>query len=187
MAASTPSTIENMIRAGQLDPALRAIRADETKTPKDARLWTLEGVVLSMQKDDAGALKAFDHALTLSPAFPSALRGEVQIYSQTEDPRAVPLLEQIIQADPQDTTAHEMLGLLESKAGDCGRAETEFGLSGDAPDRHARSLELYGGCLVQSGDVTHAIPVFEKLSALRPDADYARYDLAVVLVEAKAK
>lgn len=184
-AAPSLGAIETMISAGQLDHALIRLHAAEAATPRDARLWTLEGVVHAMQHNDAAALKAFDHALHIAPDLEAALRGEVQIYSRTEDARALPLLAKIIRTDPNDATAHEMLALLESKAGDCPHAEADFAASGEAINAHPRSLELYGGCLGRTGDYEKAIPLFERLTALHPEADSAKYDLAVVLVQAK--
>jgi tetratricopeptide (TPR) repeat protein len=155
------------------------------ETPRDARLWTLEGIVFAMQGSNPDALAAFDKALHLSPDNPAALRGEVQILYPSGDKRAIPLLEKILKSDPKDATAQEMLGTLERKQGDCQAAVDHFRLGGDAMDTHPEALGAYGDCLVRMNQPQDAIPVFEKLSALLPQQTWPKYDLAVVLVGAK--
>jgi tetratricopeptide (TPR) repeat protein len=184
-AKSPVASIESLIRSQHYDQALQLTRSGLRATPKDFRLWTLEGIVYSIKGSNHEALTAFDKALSFSPGYPAALRGEVQILYQTQDKRAVPLLEKILKADPNDETAHEMLAILERKQGDCQAAIDHFRLSAQVIDTHPNSLEAYGDCLVHAKQPEEAIPVFERLSALLPDRAYPKYDLAVVLVGAK--
>src|ERR1700744_2764574 len=100
------ATIESLIRSQPYEAALRAIRSGLGAKPSDFRLWTLQGIVLSIQRKDDEALVAFDKALHYSPRYPAALRGEVAILYQSQDKRAVPLLEEIVKDDPKDETAH---------------------------------------------------------------------------------
>jgi len=154
-------------------------------TPSDSRLWTLEGIVLSIKGSDHDALYAFDRALSLSPKYAAALKGEVQLLYPTQDKRAIPLLKRILTMDPKDETAHEMLAILEGKQGKCPNAVEHFLLSADAIRNHPFSLEMYGYCLVQTKQHLKAVPIFEQLAAQLPDQTYPKYDLAVVLVGAK--
>jgi tetratricopeptide (TPR) repeat protein len=179
------TSIQSLIRAKQYDQALDAIKSALHETPGDFRLWTLEGIVLSIKDDKQNALTAFDKALRLSPKYPAALKGEVELLYQARDKRAIPLLKEILNADPKDETAHEMLAVLEAKQGDCPAANEQFLLSVDTINTHLDSLEIYGYCLVQTKEAEKAVPVFEQLVALLPKPTYPKYDLAVALVEAK--
>ena len=183
--ASSVTTIEPLIRSHKYDEALDAAKAGLKATPADYRLWTLEGIVLSLKSDNYNALSAFEQALRLSPGYAPALKGEVQILFQTGDKRAIPLLQRILKADPHDLTAHEMLATLERRNGDCPSANEQFLLAADAIKTHPQTLEAYGYCLVETKNFNRAVQVFQQLQELLPDRTYPKYDLAVVLVSAK--
>jgi tetratricopeptide (TPR) repeat protein len=184
--AQTPiASIESLIRSKQYDRALQAAQSALQKKPNDFRLWTLEGIVLSIKGNNQDAVDAFQKALNLSPNYPVALKGEVQLFYQAQDKRAIPLLERILKADPKDEIAQEMLANLEEKQGNCEDAIDHFRLSAEVLGTHPHSLEAYGYCFLQTKQPQKAIPVFEQLAALLPERTYPKYDLAVVLVEAK--
>jgi len=178
-------SIESLIRSQDYDQALQMTKSALRQTPNDFRLWTLEGIVLSIKGSNHEAIDAFQKALSLSPNYPAALKGEVQLLYQTRDKRAISLLERILKADPRDETAQEMLANLEEKQGNCEAAIDHFLLSADAVRTHPGSLEAFGNCLVQTKQPEKAIPIFEQLAALLPKSTYPKYDLAVLLVEAK--
>ena len=183
----TPSVtaIESLIRSRQYDQALALTRSALEQRPTDFRLWTLEGIIFSMQDKAQRAQSAFEKALRISPQYAPALKGEVQILYDQGDNRAIPLLERILKDDPKDQTAHQMLALLERKEDRCEPAVVHFAASQDATEKHTESLEAYGYCLVQLKKFQDAIPVFEKLITLLPNRAYPRYDLAVVQVANK--
>jgi len=184
--SKTPvASIESLIHAQQYDQALQAAKSSLNATPKDFRLWTLEGILFSIKGNKPDALIAFDKALSISPDFAPALKGEVQLLYPDDDKRALPLLKKILKADPKDQTAHEMLAMLERKQGDCHTAIDHFSLSANVIQTHPQSLEAYGDCLMQAEQLQEAIPVFERLAVLLPDRSYPKYDLAVVLVRLK--
>ena len=180
--SSAMAEIQSLIREKQYDKALALTAAGLEKAPADYRLWTVQGIAFSIQGNTSEALNSFDKALHLSEAYLPALKGEVEIRFRSGDKRAIPLLERILKADPQDATAHEMLASLERKNGECPAAIQQFALAADAIDAHPESLEAYGYCLFETGQSEKAIPVFERLAALLPDRSYAKYDLAVVQV-----
>lgn len=184
---STPSlaAIESLIRSRQYDQALAMTRSALEQRRTDFRLWTLEGIIFSMQDKAQLAQSAFEKALRISPQYAPALKGEVQILYDQGDNRATPLLERILKNDPKDQTAHQMLALLERKQDKCELAVVHFAASEDATVKHTESLEAYGYCLVQLKKFQEAIPVFETLLALLPNRAYPRYDLAVVQVANK--
>jgi tetratricopeptide (TPR) repeat protein len=182
--ASAIASIEAALRSQQYDQALAFAKASLQKRPTDFRIWTLQGIALSMKGDKLAALAAFHKALTLSPRYPAALKAEAQLLFQTGDKRAAPMLEQIVSIDPGDQTAQEMLALLEANAGECSKAVEHFELSKDAIPSHTASLERYGYCLTRLKRFDQAVPAFQQLAALTPDRPYATYDLALVLMQA---
>jgi tetratricopeptide (TPR) repeat protein len=184
-STSTIVEIQSQIRAHQLDEALVGTNTALRKTPNDARLWTLKGIALSMKGNNTESIAAFDKALHLAPDTIAALKGESQLLFQSQDRRAIPLLERIVKADPNDATAHEMLGVLERKQGNCVGSINQFTLSGESMQSHPASLEADGYCLVQLNQTDKAILVFQQLVALLPDKTYPKYDLAVLLVQSR--
>jgi len=184
-AKTSVALIESLIHAQQYDQALQAAKSSLNATPKDFRLWTLEGIVFSIKGNKPDALIAFDKSLSISPDFAPALKGEVQLLYPEDDKRTLPLLKKILKVDPKDQTAHEMLAMLERKQGDCHAAIDHFSLSADVIKTHPQSLEAYGDCLMQAEQLQEAIPVFERLAVLLPDRAYPKYDLAVILVSSK--
>jgi len=184
-STASVNSIETLIRSHEYSQALDAIRSALHESPRDFRLWTLEGIVLSIQGDRQSALTAFEKALNFSPKYSPALKGKVEILYEAQDKRAIPVLEAILSADPKDETAHEMLAVLEEKQGNCQAANKHFLLSERTTQTHPQSLEAYGYCLVQTKEPEKAAPVFEQLAALLPDKTYPKYDIALALVEAK--
>src|SRR3954452_8096288 len=73
------TAIESLIRSGQHEQALQATSSALKTRPSDFRLWTLQGIIYSMQGKDQDAKSAFERALRISPQYAPALRGEVQI------------------------------------------------------------------------------------------------------------
>jgi tetratricopeptide (TPR) repeat protein len=179
------ASIESLIRSHEYNQALGVTKAALHENPQDFQLWTLEGIVLSLQGNKQDALTAFDKALSFSPKYPAALKGKVQVLYETQDKRAIPALKEILSADPKDVTAHEMLAMLEAKQKNCQAADEHFLLSAEAIKTHPESLETYGYCLMQTKQAEKAVPVFEQLAALLPEKSYPKYDLAVALLEAK--
>jgi tetratricopeptide (TPR) repeat protein len=177
--------IESLIRSQKYNQALAVTQADLRTNPRDASLWTLEGVIYSLMGDDLKGISAFKKALTVSPKFSPALKGEIQLLYSRRDDRAIPLLKRQLAIDANDQTAHEMLAMLERKHGDCQAAVAQFALSRNSVMDHPESVEGYGDCLYRLDEYQDAVPVFEKLVELLPNAVYPRYDLALVLFDAK--
>ncbi len=179
------ASIESLIRSHDYDQALQLTESGLKQAPGNFRLWTIEGIIYSLQEKQPEALTAFDKALALNPTYPPALKAEVQLLYPSGDKRAIPLLERILKADAQDQTAQEMLATLERHQNNCKAAVDHFALSTDSIQSHPASLEAYGYCLVQLQRMQDAIPVFQQLVELMPDRAYAKYDLAVVLAANK--
>lgn len=177
--------IEEQIRVQKYDQALAAVQSGLRTAPRDARLWTLEGIVLSLTGKTAQASEAFKVALRISPGDPAALRGEAEILYRSQDQHAVPLLKLILKENPGDSTAHAMLATLDARNGRCGDAVEQFDLGEEAVSSHPPALEAWGVCLMHLRRPSDAVPIFQRLESALPDANWPRYDLAVALVESK--
>jgi tetratricopeptide (TPR) repeat protein len=180
------SNIESLIRSQQYDQALSTLKVVLRSSPGDFKLWTLQGICLALQGNDKQAVTAFDHALRISPNYAPALQGEIQILFKSGDKLAIPLLQRALKSDPDNLTAHEMLGMLQKKSGNCQVAVTHFVRSKDVIATHPASLEAYGYCLTRLDRMAEAIPVFRQLVPLLPGQSYPSYDLAVLLVSTHA-
>src|SRR5579864_6044442 len=68
------SAIESLIRSRQYGQALAMTRSALEQRPTDFRLWTLEGIIFSMQHKAQLAQSAFEKALRISPQYAPALK-----------------------------------------------------------------------------------------------------------------
>src|SRR4051812_36937749 len=100
------SSIQEALRSHQFDQALVLIREALQKSPKDARLLTLEGAVLSQGGKKAEALRAFNQALAVAPNNLAALEGAAQLEYEAKSKRAIPLLTRILAQQPDNLTSH---------------------------------------------------------------------------------
>ena len=183
--AGSISSVESLLRAHHTARALQSLDVALRTSPNNANLWTLKGIALSMRGNDRGASVAFQNALHLEPDNLAALRGEAQILDQQHSQRALGLLRRIIRLSPNDATAHEMLALDEQREGDCIAAIADFQKSGPAMQQHPESLAAYGSCLNATDKNPQAITVFQQLDHSYPNLRFAKYDLALVLCDAR--
>lgn len=190
LAFAQPSTssipkIGSLLRGHHASQALQLLNTALQSSPSNSNLWTLKGIALSMEGKDADASAAFRQALHLAPNNLAALRGEAQLLDQQHNRRAVPLLHRILTLSPHDETAHEMLALFEQRGGHCKAAVADFRQSGNAINQHPESLAAYGVCLNVIGETKESTAVFQELSNQFPQLMFAKYDLALVLFDAK--
>src|SRR5690348_14790819 len=71
-----------------LHPALQ-------EAPRDARLWTMQGVAQQAQGEKKQALASFRRALTLAPDNITALQNAAQMDYDVADPAGIPLIEHL--------------------------------------------------------------------------------------------
>jgi tetratricopeptide (TPR) repeat protein len=152
--------------------------------PRDARLWTFQGLALAGLKENPQALKAYDNALSISPSYLPALQGSVQLKFEAGDVDAIPRLDRILQQLPNDPTSHAMRAVLAFKQHDCATAVRHFALSTQLISGQPGALAEFGTCLMDLERPAEAVPVFKEISAQFPDDSHARYDLAVAQVAA---
>jgi tetratricopeptide (TPR) repeat protein len=177
--ASSISAIQAALQARDNEKALTLVHTQLQAWPKDVRLWALEGIALTQLGRDHEALTAYNQALALSPDYLAALEGAAELEYKAGSTRAVPLLHRILKVHPDEPTTHAMLAALAYKKHDCAAAVEHFQKSASVLSSQSSALEEYGGCLMDLQKPDEAIPVFEQVLALLPNAPHARYNLAV--------
>lgn len=168
------------LQAGKYDEAKVLVDHALRETPRDPRLWALDGITLVRLNQKDQALDSFRHALQLSPDYLPALEGAAQLEYEVASDEAVPLLKRILKQRPGDRTSHAMLAEIAFKRGDCEMARDEYAASQLVSTRSAGALKEFGSCLVRQKRMLEAVPVFERLSELEPESSRALYELAVV-------
>jgi tetratricopeptide (TPR) repeat protein len=190
VAAAAPQdqadTIRSALRARDFDTAIALSRRATEQTPGDARLWTLQGIALSMKGDAGNALVAFDRALKLAPNDVAALEGAAQLRYQAGSREALPLLNRLLELRPDDPTSHAMVAVLEYREGNCASAVPHFARAGTLLDSEIDALHAYGTCLVRMKQLDAAAGVFQRAVALRSgDAQERRLLAAIQLMSKK--
>lgn len=137
--------------------------------PRNAELWTMQGVAYNGLGNKKAALVAFRHALTISPDTIPALQGEAQIEYNDGDAAGIPVLEHLLRLQPNDLTSHGMLAVLEFQQGNCPGAVVHFEKAASLFESRVPALHAYGICLVKLRQMDRAAEVFEKSLALNPD------------------
>jgi len=160
--------------------ALELVRPALQNSPRDARLWTMQGVAYVGQGDKKQALASFNKALEIAPDYLPALHQAIQIHFDTGNPAAIPLLERVLLLQPSDQTSHAMLALLEYQQGNCRAAVTHFANAGRLLDSQLDALHAYANCLVRLKQFDPAIGVFERAVALEPSSAQERKLLASI-------
>lgn len=150
----------------QYAQALALLRPAIERSPRDAGLWTMQGVALQGQGAGKQALAAFRHALDLAPNDIPALQNAVQIEYDTADPAGIPLLEHLLRLRPEDITSQGMLAVLEYQQGNCAAAVPHFEKAAALFSTRLPALHAYGACLVRLHRFNQAVGVFQESLAL---------------------
>ena len=177
-------SVESALRERNFRQALDLVRLQLRQSPKNARLWTLEGMAFAGLGRDREALSAYNSALSIAPDYLAALEGAAELEYKAGSSRAVPLLNRIVKLRPEDPTSHAMLGVLAYKQHDCTSAVKYFRASRELIASQPAALAQYGSCLVDLQQPDDALPLFQQLLALQPEDPHARYNLAVVQLTA---
>jgi tetratricopeptide (TPR) repeat protein len=184
-APSAPTApIESALRGHDYPQALQLAQSAVQQSPKNPKLWVLQGIALSRLGRRHEALAAYDRALAISPDYLPALEGAAELEYQAESKRALPLLERVVKLRPNDPTANAMLGVVKYKQRDCASAVEHFRASWQLISSQPAALAQYGTCLMNLDNAEDALPVFQRLLSLQPDDSHARYNLAVVQLAA---
>ena len=178
-SADVGHLIASDLAAGKYTQANQLLESALKKSPRDARLWTLNGLTLIRLGKQPEALASYKIALQISPDYLPALESAAEIEYETEDPHAADLLRHILKIRPEDKTSHAMLATIAFRHGECDTAAKEFTQS-QVNASQASGLEELGACLVKQRKTAEAIPVFRRITELKPGDGQALYSLAVV-------
>lgn len=172
--------IVSALRDQQFDKALALLHPALQESPRDARLWTMQGVAYQGEGDKKQALDSFRHALALSPNDIPALENAAQIDYDNADPAAIPLIEHLLRLRPDDLTSHGMLAVLEYQQGNCAAAVIHFQKAAPLFASRAPALHAYGVCLVRLRQFDQAVGIFQQSLAFDPGNSRERRILASV-------
>jgi tetratricopeptide (TPR) repeat protein len=156
-----------------LPPALKA-------SPRDSRLWAMQGAAYAGEGHKPEALVSFEKALKISPDYLPALEGTIQIEYEAGDPAAIPHLQHVLRLRPADATSHGMLAVLEYQQGSCAAAAIQFEKAGALFDSQPTGLNADATCLVKLKQPDKAARIFQRVLALNPEDRRERRLLASV-------
>lgn len=115
---------------GQLQAALAAFRAIVALAPDDLDAWTVMGDLSLQLGQPSEALTAFSRALELQPGHVAALRGKAStLEALGRLAQAADVLDLLCEADPDNATHCERLGIARQTLGDLGAAEHAYRLA----------------------------------------------------------
>jgi tetratricopeptide (TPR) repeat protein len=176
----TAQTTIEALRAHDYAKALRLSEILTRTNPRDPRAWTLNGMALTNLGRSRETSKAFHQALALDPNYVAALAAAGQIEYDAGSPEARGLLEKLVRLNPQDQTAHAMLGVIAFKRKDCDAAIGHFDKSPQVISDNYLALAEFGVCLLCSNRPGDAIPVFQRVEQIKSDDWHSRYNLGLV-------
>lgn len=176
--ATSAQSIQMALQARDFPRALQLLEPALRQSPRDPKLWALQGLAYVGINKNHEALGAFDKALAVNPDYLPALEGAAELEFQTGSARAIPHLNRILKQMPNDPTSHVMLATLAYKQHDCNTAVKHFAQSESLIANQPAALAQYGGCLMDLQRPEDAIPIFQRIVGQFPQNLHARYDLA---------
>lgn len=179
------AAIVRALQGREFDQALTLIRPALKASPENAQLWAMQGAAYAGQGDSKQALMSYRHSLKISPDYPPALEGAIQIEFDASDPAAIPLIERMLHQRPNDLTSHAMLAILQYQQNNCAAAVPHFEKAQSLFDSKPTALHAYAVCLVKVKQYDRAIKIFQQSLALNTDDDKERRLLASIQLMAK--
>src|ERR1700753_1639591 len=137
------ANVSAALRTRDFDRAIALCRDALKQNPRDAQLWTLQGIAFASKGDAASAEKSFQQALTISPKNLASLAGAAQIEYQQGSQKAVPLLNRLLEVRPNDPTANAMLAVLDYQAHKCSDAVPHFERASALVQRQPDALHAF--------------------------------------------
>jgi tetratricopeptide (TPR) repeat protein len=126
------------------------------------------------------ALNAFHQSLVIEPNYAAALEAAAQLEYDAGSRQAEGLLGRLLRLNPQDQTAHAMLGVLAYQRKDCSATIAHFEKSAQVIGDQPLALREFGSCLLREKQPQNAISVFQRLEQMLPDDWHSRYNLGLV-------
>ncbi len=177
--AAVASTVE-ALRGHDYATAFRLSETLTTANPRDPQAWTLKGLALMNLGRHQLALKAFHQALAIQPNYVAALEAAAQLEYDAGSPEAEGLLGKLVRLNPQDQTAHAMLGVLAYHRKDCSATVAHFEKSAEVIRDQPLALEEFGSCLLREKEPENAISIFQRLEQMQPGDWRSTYNLGLV-------
>ena len=159
--------IAEAIRGGEYSQALQLLGPALRRAPSNAQLWTMQGVAFERQGNKQEALASFTRALKIAPGNIPALQGAVQIEFDAGSPRAIPLLQRLLQLQPDDLTSHGMLAVLEFQQNRCSEAAPHFEKAAALFQSQVDGLHAYAICLVRLKHPEKAASILKRTAELK--------------------
>ena len=182
--APSLARVADLIRSGQIEQAVRMADRLSEAAPADPRPRTLKGVALAALGRTEEALGVYASALTLAPDYLPALQGAAELEMRLGRAQAAGRLERIVRLQPENSTAHAMLGVIAYRARDCERALEHFARGETVVVGDTEALRQRAECRFSLGRFDQAAEDFRRLLA-EPKANPAmRYNLGLALYEA---
>jgi predicted Zn-dependent protease len=89
-------SITSALRVRDFGKALQLLQPALQQSPKNAQLWTLQGIAFSGNNQEKDALASFRTALKISPDYLPALEGAAQLEYKAGSDAAIPLLQRVL-------------------------------------------------------------------------------------------
>ena len=182
--AQAPRDVIEALSRGENQQALQLLAPLLDQQPRNYALLTLRGIALTGVGQPDEALKSFHAALAAKPDYLAALQGAAEIEFHRKDPQAQARLEKTIALQPDNATAHTMLGVLAFEQQDCPTAIRHFAKAAATKTENNLVLRQYGQCLFQTREAKSAADVFRRLLNREPANAAVRFNLGLSLFEA---
>jgi tetratricopeptide (TPR) repeat protein len=168
------------ISAHKFQDAIQILSGLIKSNPRDASLWTLQGVAFSGLGDEKQSLASFDTAIQLDPEFVPALEGAAQTAYLHRSPQAARYVQKLLVIAPGNTVANAMAGALSYQSHECLNAVKHFKISEGEVYKSPNALSEFADCLLKDNAPDEAAEVLSRGVQLHPDSVELNYNLAVV-------
>ena len=176
--------VAEAIRAGRAEDAVRMAARLVENAPADPRPLTLKGLALAQLGRPEDALGAYESALALAPDYLPALQGAAELEVRLGRAQAGHRLERIVQLQPDNSTAHAMLGVVAYRAGNCELALERFGRAELVVAGDVEALRQRAECRFALRRFETAAEDFRRLVSRKRVDPAMRYNLGLALYEA---
>jgi tetratricopeptide (TPR) repeat protein len=168
------------LKAGRFAEALSIAASLVAADPSNARLRTAQGLAYRGLGRMNEGLTAFEAALKIQPRYLPALEGAAETAYRSGDPKAAVFLKTILEAQPDNQTAHAMSGVLAFESKDCGRAIHHFERSAASIAANHVALSEFGFCLLVAGQPERSADAFARALSVRPSDVVTRFNIGLV-------
>ena len=156
---------------GRLDPAIRHYRRALALRPNDADTHYSLGVACQLRGRPDDAATHYERALALRPDIAEALLNLGTIRAEQGDlPRAAECFGRAAMLRPDYLAAQTNLAIVLARQGDREAAAEALSRAAAIAPGDADAHQRLGAALVGLGRFAEAAPVYQRLTALRPDA-----------------